>query len=234
MVLLDVIVSLDTPHLVRPADEVDAELRQDVRGVVEGLREVLDPAPDQDVQRPWIVTMGAPDDPVRTLRRCSDARRDRTVDGTLPGDRPQGVGARISGGMCYQMGVVLLVRVEDPQHVGDPSRPIGRRDEPLNVQDVRTEEQMHHRLKVVWVGPSDIGGDEDAEPITARCTALGGKSVGTKTREDQNPDRDGPRGGIHGQIPLRGMRFGPSCLDSVNRNNGFQPIIRARKPPCLP
>ena len=206
-----VVVGVDAPHLVRPADEVDAELRQDVGGVVQRLGEVLDAPPDQDVQRPRVVASGAPDDPVRALRRLADARGPRPVDGPLPGDRPQGVGPGVSGGMRHQVGVVALVGVDDPQDVRLPPRAEGRGDEPLDVEDVRVEEQVHHRLEVVRVGPADVGGDEDAGPIAGRRAALGGDPVGTE--DEQGPDRDGPSGRSHGGIPLRRAMSGPGCLD---------------------
>ena len=71
--LLDVVVGVDAPHLVRPADEVDAELRQDVGRVVQRLGEVVDSAPDEHPQRARIVAPRGADDPVRSFRRASNA-----------------------------------------------------------------------------------------------------------------------------------------------------------------
>ena len=92
VVLLDVVVGVDAPHLVRPADEVDAELRQDVGRIVQRLGEVVDAAPDEHIERPRIVAPRAPDDPVGAFRRCPEPRPARTLERALLRDRPQRVG----------------------------------------------------------------------------------------------------------------------------------------------
>ena len=75
MMLLDVVVGVDAPHLVRPADEVDAELRQDVGRVVQRLREIVDAAPHQDVERPRVGAPRALDDPARIPPSHARTRR---------------------------------------------------------------------------------------------------------------------------------------------------------------
>ena len=64
MVLNDVLVGIRRPFLVRPANPVNAQLGQNVRSVVQGLGEVLDTAPDQDMERPWIVAPSTLYDPL--------------------------------------------------------------------------------------------------------------------------------------------------------------------------
>jgi hypothetical protein len=95
MVGRDVLIGVDAPLLVRPADEVDAELRQDVGRIVQRLGEIVDPAPHQDPQRPPIVTPGASDDPVGPFRRCPESLITRAPEGTLFRNGPQRVWSRI-------------------------------------------------------------------------------------------------------------------------------------------
>ena len=106
--LLDVVVGVDAPHLVRPADEVDAELRQDVGRVVQRLGEIVDAAPDEHLERARI---GAP----RALTIQSEPSVGRpnaggpgAIERALLGDAAQRIGRRVVRGVGLQVGVVAL------------------------------------------------------------------------------------------------------------------------------
>ena len=86
MVLLDVVVGIHAPLLVRTADEIDPQLRQNVRRVVQRLRQVLDAAPDQNMQWPRIVAPRALDDPFGAFGRLADTGLTRRVERTLLAD----------------------------------------------------------------------------------------------------------------------------------------------------
>ena len=72
MILLDVVVGIHAPLLVRTADEIDPQFRQNIRRVVQRLREVLNTAPDQNMKWPRIVSPRAFDDPFGALGRLAD------------------------------------------------------------------------------------------------------------------------------------------------------------------
>ena len=93
--LFDVVVGIDAPHLVRTADEVDAQLGQDVRRIVQRLRQVVDAAPHQDIQRSRILGAGALDDPLGAFgwrTHAAGRRRNRALSRDCPQDRGAGTG----------------------------------------------------------------------------------------------------------------------------------------------
>src|SRR5215471_5091775 len=55
MMFLDVVVGIHAPHLVRSADEIDAELRKDCGRVMQCLRQIIDAAPYQEAKWPPII-----------------------------------------------------------------------------------------------------------------------------------------------------------------------------------
>ncbi len=113
----DVLVGVRAPLLVRAADEVDAQLGQDVRRVVQRLRQILEAAPDQQVERPRIGGPGALDDPARALGRLPHAGVGRHLGLALLGDRPQRIGRRIAIRVPAQVRVVARVLVDHLEDV---------------------------------------------------------------------------------------------------------------------
>ena len=63
VVIHNVLVGIGRPFLVRPANPVDAQLGQDVGGVVQCLGKIFDKAPDQNMERPRVVASRAFNDP---------------------------------------------------------------------------------------------------------------------------------------------------------------------------
>jgi hypothetical protein len=59
----DVLIGVGRPLLVRAADVIDPQLRQNIRRVVQRLRKIFHATPDEHMQRPGIVAAGAFDDP---------------------------------------------------------------------------------------------------------------------------------------------------------------------------
>ena len=104
MVLLDVVVGIHAPLLVRAADEIDPQLRQNVRRVVQRLREILDAAPDQHMQRPRIVAPRALDDPLGPFGWFAEAGCAQRVERALLGDGAQRVGRRILSEYVFRFG----------------------------------------------------------------------------------------------------------------------------------
>ena len=162
MVRDDVLVGVGAPLLVGAADEVDAQLRQDVGRVVQRLRQVLEPAPDQHVERPRIGGPRALDDPARSLGRLAHARVGRDVDLALLRDRAQRVRRRIAIRVAAQVRIVALVAVDHLEDVALAPRPVRRRHQAFEVEHVGVEQQVDHRLLVVGIGAADVGRDEDA------------------------------------------------------------------------
>ena len=64
MVLLDVVVSIHAPLLVRTADPINSQLRQNLRHVVQRLSKILDATPNQHMKWPRLVSPRALDDPL--------------------------------------------------------------------------------------------------------------------------------------------------------------------------
>src|SRR5690606_31811071 len=155
-------IRIDTPLLVGSADEVDPQPGQDIGRVVERLREVLDAAPDQNVQWAWIVAAGTLHDPLGPIGGLAHARVSRYRDRPLTGDVAQSIGGWIAGRMASQRRVVLPVEIDDVEDVLDAAVPVRGGDEALQIETVRADQQMHHRLKVIRVGTADIGGDDHA------------------------------------------------------------------------
>jgi hypothetical protein len=126
MLLLDVVVGIHTPHLVRPADEINSQPGQNVRRIVQRLREVLDAAPHEHMQRTRVIAPGAADDPLGTLRRRAEAGSARTFQSALLRDRPQRIRSGILAGMGFEIRVVAFVGSNDFQNVFLASRTVGR------------------------------------------------------------------------------------------------------------
>jgi hypothetical protein len=141
---------------------VDPQLRQDVRRVVQRLRQILEPAPHQQVERPWIGRPRPIDDPARAFGRLPHAGVGRHFGLALLGDRPQRVGRRIAIRVPAQVRVVARVLVDHLEDVVLPPRPVRRRDQALQVEDVGVEQQVRHRLLIVGIGPADVRRHEHA------------------------------------------------------------------------
>lgn len=171
----EVMVGVRAPLLVRSANVVDPQLGQDVGGIVQCLRQVLDAAPDQDVQRTGIVAPGAADDPRRALGRLAEAGVGRRRGFTLRGDGPQGIGIRVMVRPSAQVGIVVLVACDHLKEMFPASRAAaGRRDQSLEVEHVGIEQHMDHRLEVIEIGAADVGGDDDPMAVSGHNPGLGG------------------------------------------------------------
>ena len=67
------------------------------------------------------------------------------------------------------MRIVAIIEPDDLQDMLLASRPIRRRDESLDVEAIRTHQQMHHRLKVIRIRPADIRTHNDPPARLDRC-----------------------------------------------------------------
>ena len=162
MVRDDVLVGVRAPFLVGSADEVHAQLRQDVGRVVQRLRQVLETTPDEQVERARIGGPRALDDPARSLGGLAHARVRRHFGLALLRDRAQRVRRRIAIRVAAQVRIVALVAVDHLEDVALAPRPVRRRHQAFQVEHVGVEQQVDHRLLVVGVGAADVRRDEDA------------------------------------------------------------------------
>ena len=117
MVTLDVIVSVDAPHFVGSADKIYAELRPDVRRVVQRLREILDAAPHEHMERSRIGAPRTAHDPVGAFRRHADPGRPGTVERALFRHRAQRLGRGVADRVGLQVGIVALIVGDDLKDV---------------------------------------------------------------------------------------------------------------------
>ena len=220
MVRLDVVVGVDAPHLVRPADEVDAELRQDVGRVVQRLGEVLDAAPHEHPEGTRVGLPRAPHDPLGPFGRASDPAAGGHVDRPLLRHAAQCIGGRVARGVRLQRRVVLGVAVDDLEDVLAAARSPGRRDEALHVEHVGVEEEVHHRLDVVGVGASDVRRHDDSGPRIGRWPLVPLRPRHGRRR--QRADRPGNCGRGHGSMapPACPHRRPPSGAGTHGRRAG--------------
>jgi hypothetical protein len=126
MVIDEVLIGVGAPFLVRAADPVDPQHRPDVGRVVEGLREILEAAPDEHVERACVGPPGGPDDRVGARRRSRHALVRRRVDRPLEGQAAQGVRTRIPARVRLERRVVGGIAIDHLQDVLAPPRPEGR------------------------------------------------------------------------------------------------------------
>ena len=186
---LDGCERVDAPHLVRAADEIHAQLRQDVGSIVQRLRQVVDTAPHEHPQRPRIDPPRAAHDPVRAFGRASRAGR-TGFDCTLFADSPQGVGRRIAGGIRLQVREVRGVAIDDLQEMLLAAGPVRRRDQPLDVEHVGVDEEVHHRLEIVGIGAADVRRNEDPRPRIRRLLPRRGRNhVRDQKRQEDEAER---------------------------------------------
>ena len=157
----DIVVGVHAPFQVRSADEINAQLGQDVGRVVERLSEILDAAPHKHVKRSGVIPAGALDDPLRALGRATHAGVRGHLGLALLGDCAQRVGRRIAVRIRSQVGIIALVAVDDREDVLLAALAEGRGDHAFEVKAVRINQEVDHRLEVVEVGPADVGGDND-------------------------------------------------------------------------
>ena len=82
------------------------------------------------------------------------------------------VGRGILVGIRFQVGVIFRVGINDcPEYAACVlDRRVTR--QALDVEDVRVDEQMHHRLEIIRIGASDIGRDEHAVALATKRTAM--------------------------------------------------------------
>ena len=190
MVRDDVLVGVRAPLLVGAADEVHAQLRQDVRRVVQRLRQVLDTTPDEQVERAGIGNPRALDDPARSLGRLAHSRVGRHLGLALLRDRAQRVRRRVTRGVRPQVRIVALVAVDHLEDVALAPRPVRRRHQAFQVEHVGVEQQMDHRLLIVGIGAADVGRDEDAMADAVE-RAAGTRRLSGQERRRGDGDRPG-------------------------------------------
>ena len=161
MVRFEVVVRVDTPHLVGAADEVDAQFRLDVRRVVRRLREVVDATPHQHPERARVVAARALHDPVGALGLLANPDSRTSLDRALLGEPTQGLGLRVSIGVSLQVRVIHSIPIDDLEDVLTPAWSVRRRDDPLDVEHIGIQQEVHHRLEIVRIGAADVGRHED-------------------------------------------------------------------------
>ena len=73
--------------------------------------------------------------------------------------------------MGLQLRVVRRVAIDHLEDVLAAAGAVRRRDQPLDVEHVGIEEEVHHRLEVVGIGAADVGRDDHAWAVgaTGRC-----------------------------------------------------------------
>ena len=211
----DVVVGRRRPFLVRAADEIHPELAGDVRRIMQRLRQVVDPAPDENPQRARVGTFRALDDPRRAVGRAGETVETGGLERPLHGHRPQLVRGGIPIRVRMQARVVALVEVEHFQDLIRAAAAIGRGNQPLDVEPVRVDQQVHEGLVVVVVGDADVGGHDDAR-------LRGRRQTGNQHRhEDEGQQRAGPhRGHSTRQRPNRHARPDVTAIASVDGNDG--------------
>ena len=192
MVLLDVVVGVHAPLLVRAADEIDAQLWQNVRRIVQRLGEVFNAAPDEDVQRARVVATRTLDDPLRAFGGFPEAGCAQRVERALLADGAQRVGGRVFVGIGLQLRIVALIAVNDRENVRLAARAERRGNQSLDVEHVGIEEQVDHGLKIVGVRAADVGRDKHAEARRdGRCIGLRGGGHRREHGPDENEREDG-------------------------------------------
>ena len=97
---------------------------------------------------------------------------------------------RISVRVRFEGRIIGRVPVNDLEDVFATARAVWRRDEPFDVEPVRVHQEVDHRLEVVGVGATDIGGDDDARPLTTADSGVLGNS----------PDRGDQHGDGYGDV----------------------------------
>ena len=180
----DVLIRIRTPLFVRPADEIDAQFRQDVRSVMQRLREILDAAPNEKMQRSRIIPPGTGDNPLRSLGGFAKPGVGSTFCLALPGDGPQVVGRRVSIGMRPELREVALIEIDHLQDVLLAAGSEWRRHETLDIEHIGIEEQVDHRLEIIGIRAANVAGNDD--PVPQRRWLGGGGSV----NGEQATDRD--------------------------------------------
>ena len=98
----------------------------------------------------------------------------------------QRVRRRVAVRVGLQVRVVRGVAVDHLEDVLAPAGAVGRRDQPLDVEHVGVEQEVHHRLEVVGIGAADVGGDDDARPpVVARLLLRASRQAGERQQEQQ-------------------------------------------------
>jgi hypothetical protein len=75
--------------------------------------------------------------------------------------------------MGLQVWIVGRIPVYDLKNVLAASWTIRRRNQAFHVEHVRIEEEVHHRLEVVRIRPTDVRGDDDARSMRVVRGSLG-------------------------------------------------------------
>lgn len=128
------------------------------------LREIIDPTPDEQPERPGIGPFCTVDDPIRAFGPLTETLRAGGVESALLADMAQVFRGGIAGRMSAQVGIVASIDFDEVEQMllavarGTP----GRGDHAFEMDRIGVEKQMNQRLKVVEIGAADIGRHHDA------------------------------------------------------------------------
>jgi hypothetical protein len=114
--------------------------------------------------------MGGGDNPIRSFRRAADGRCAR-VDRALPGDATQILRRGVLFRIGLQIRIIGRIFLDHLPNVLRPSRTIWRGNQAFDVEPVGVQKEVHHRLEIVGIGSSDVGGDDYWRALIVGVTA---------------------------------------------------------------